>query len=138
LSDFKPDRLENRRNIIGLTQEEVANKIGVARSTYGNYESGKREPDFKTTQKIADLFEVTVDYLLGRSDDPHTYLKSAELDEHRGKSAKITVESIDPEINVFFKDFQSAPKEKQEEMIRFWNFIKQQENGRKPGDKQGE
>lgn len=46
--------------------------------------------------------------------------------------------TYDPGIDVFFKDFASAPKEKQEEMLRFWNFIKEQEKGRKPGDKQGE
>lgn len=49
----------------GLTQEEVSKKLNIARATYANYETGKREPNFETLQKIAALFEVSADYLLG-------------------------------------------------------------------------
>ncbi|GIO13577.1 hypothetical protein J19TS2_31320 [Cohnella xylanilytica] len=59
--------LEKERLDRGWTQEDVANKVGVARSTYANWESGKREPDLDTSQKLADLFEVSLDYLVGRT-----------------------------------------------------------------------
>jgi transcriptional regulator with XRE-family HTH domain len=49
----------------GLTQEEVSKKLNIARATYANYETGKREPNFETLQKIAALFVVSTDYLLG-------------------------------------------------------------------------
>jgi transcriptional regulator with XRE-family HTH domain len=58
--------LERERLKRNWTQEDVANKIGVARSTYANWESGKREPDLETAEKLADLFEVSIDYLMGR------------------------------------------------------------------------
>lgn len=48
-----------------LTQEQLALKLGIQRSTYSNYELGKREPDFETAKIIADFFEVSVDYLMG-------------------------------------------------------------------------
>ena len=51
----------------GLTQNEMAEKIGISRSTIGMYETGAREPDFETLEKIADFFNVDTDYLLGRS-----------------------------------------------------------------------
>lgn len=52
------------------TQEFVADAIGVARSTYTAYENGTKQPPLETVNKIADLFETNVDYLLGRTDDP--------------------------------------------------------------------
>ncbi|WP_142247960.1 helix-turn-helix domain-containing protein [Alkalihalobacterium alkalinitrilicum] len=64
------DRLAKLRTDKKLTQSDFASKLGIPRSTYSNYENGKRQPDFETLQKIADFFEVTTDYLLGRSDKP--------------------------------------------------------------------
>jgi transcriptional regulator with XRE-family HTH domain len=51
----------------GWTQEDVAKKLGIHRGTYANYEIGKRDPDYETLSKLADMFDVTVDYLLDRS-----------------------------------------------------------------------
>lgn len=48
----------------------MADKIGVARVTYTAYENGTKMPPFDTINKIAELFGVTTDYLMGRSDDP--------------------------------------------------------------------
>jgi transcriptional regulator with XRE-family HTH domain len=62
-------RLEKLRLEKGLTHQEMADMLGITRQAYGNYESGKREPDFKTLDKLADFFNVSLDYLLGKS--PH-------------------------------------------------------------------
>ena len=59
------------------TQEEIAKYLGVARGTIARYENGQREPDQYTLQKLADFFDVSVDYLIGRSDIP-----AASLREH--------------------------------------------------------
>lgn len=50
-----------------MTQDEVADRIGVARATYGRYESGQRECSFETLRKLANLLCVSTDYLLGRN-----------------------------------------------------------------------
>lgn len=49
------------------TQEYVAKKIGVARTTYTAYENGTKQPTLTTLIHISELFNVTTDYLLGRS-----------------------------------------------------------------------
>ncbi len=49
----------------GLLQKEVAKEIGVDRTTYVKYENGSSEPSFEIIQRIADLFGVTIDHLLG-------------------------------------------------------------------------
>ena len=49
-----------------LSQEEMAAKLNVVGRTYGSWESNEREPDFSTLCKIADFFNVSTDYILGR------------------------------------------------------------------------
>ncbi|AUJ59212.1 MULTISPECIES: helix-turn-helix domain-containing protein [Bacillus amyloliquefaciens group] len=58
------DRLIQLRKGKKLTQEQMAEKVGVHRGTYANYERGHRQPDYETLVKIADFFEVSIDYLL--------------------------------------------------------------------------
>lgn len=60
-------RLKSLRENRGISQKFVAEKIGVNNSTLSGYESGYREPDAITLTKLADFYEVTTDYLLGRS-----------------------------------------------------------------------
>ena len=61
-------RLAELRHDHGMTQRELADKIGVSRGTIGMYEISKRDPDTDTLVKIARVFNVTTDYLLGNTD----------------------------------------------------------------------
>lgn len=57
-------RLKELRKSKSLNQSQVANAIGISQRTYSNYEIGTREPDINTIIKLADYFNVTIDYLL--------------------------------------------------------------------------
>lgn len=61
---LKTERESLKRSSSGWTQEYVAEKIGVSRSTYTAYENGTKEPPLNTVSKIADLFNVSIDYLV--------------------------------------------------------------------------
>lgn len=61
-------RLGKLRDEKGLSQGELAKRLGIARTTYSGYENNAREPDQKTLDKLATFFDVSVDYLLGRTD----------------------------------------------------------------------
>jgi len=63
-------RLTYLRKKKNVTQQKVADYLGITRPAYTAYEQGKRQPDYETLTKIADFFDVTVDYLIGRTDDP--------------------------------------------------------------------
>lgn len=63
------NNLRNVRIKAGLTQAQVAEKIGIAPSSYSCYESGKREPDVPKLKKIADVLGVTGNELLGIDED---------------------------------------------------------------------
>jgi len=62
------NRLRELRSSNGLRQKDLAEALGVAQTTIANYEQGARFPDEKILHRIADYFNVSLDYLLGRSD----------------------------------------------------------------------
>lgn len=68
------------RKNTGLTQEEVAKKLNIARTTYKNYENEDREPNFETLIKIAKLFNTTTDEILGH-EIPYQINKSIFTEE---------------------------------------------------------
>ncbi|MBQ3596920.1 MAG: helix-turn-helix transcriptional regulator [Clostridia bacterium] len=57
---LKMIRIEN-----GLSQKQVAEKLGISASCYAGYEQGYRQPDLKTLAKICVILDVSADYLLG-------------------------------------------------------------------------
>lgn len=59
-------RLKELRKQKNLSQLEMANTLGVARTTYSMYEQGKRSPEISIIIKIAEYHNVSIDYLLGR------------------------------------------------------------------------
>ncbi len=61
-------RLKNIRANSRMKQREVAEYLGVALRTYQGYETGRSEPSIKKLIALADYFNVTLDYLVGRTD----------------------------------------------------------------------
>ena len=64
------DRIRELRKRDELTQEQLSQLIHVNRATLANWEINRAIPDTLILQSIADFFRVSVDYLLGRTDDP--------------------------------------------------------------------
>jgi len=60
------ERLRYLRESIGLSQGDLAKTLNIARTTYSGYENDIREPDFHFIIKIADFYNVTLDFLFGR------------------------------------------------------------------------
>lgn len=63
-------RLKFLREKKGLTQQRLAIELNMNQNTVSRYESGKRQADYNTLIKIADYFDVSLDYLLERTDNP--------------------------------------------------------------------
>lgn len=104
---FKELRISN-----GMTQSEAAEKLGISRSTIGMYETGAREPDFKTLEKIADFFHVNVDYLLGRISQDTIPAKEDDqyyLNDDARDMAQFLFEN--PEYKVLFDASRKVKKE---------------------------
>ena len=88
-------RLRLLRNQAGMSQQELADKIGVSKSSINMYERGEREPGIETLEAIADYFNVDMDYLIGNSAHRNKYawLKSVKenISEQTAKSVRIPV-----------------------------------------------
>ena len=63
----------------GLTQSEVASALGISSVVYSRYETGTRQPSADTIIQLANVFGVTVDYLLGRQEFETSTLSEEEL-----------------------------------------------------------
>lgn len=86
-------RLTKLRKARKLTQDEVSKNTGINRSTYSNYESGNREPDIDTIKMLAKYFDVSVNYILGETNDP-TPIAAAISDSKSEVNAAIIREIV--------------------------------------------
>ena len=62
-------KLKELRIFSALTQKDVADRLSTTQTTIGKYERGELEPSLNTLCQLADLFNCSVDYLMGRADD---------------------------------------------------------------------
>ena len=60
------ERIKEERKRRKLTQEDIAAQLGITRSAYTLYETGKTQPSLETAVKLADIFQISLDYLKGR------------------------------------------------------------------------
>ena len=64
------DRLKKAREALDITKAEAARRLGLTTIGYCRYEYGDRTPSMQTLNIIAQCFDTSVDYLLGKTDDP--------------------------------------------------------------------
>ncbi len=94
------DRLKTLRTKKRITQEKLAEKFFITKSAISKYENGVNTPENKLLQDMADFFEVSVDYLLGRTDDEKTNTEYNLRDQAKEilevlKKAGVNLENID-------------------------------------------
>ena len=94
------DRLKELREENGLTQKSLAEILGVSTSTLVKYERNEREPKYGNLMEISDYFDVSIDYLLGKSTH-----KSIESNSFNNTTNFITYDNITDLINVYYKDY---------------------------------
>lgn len=125
------ENLRKAREEKGLTQAEVAKLLDMSASTIGMYEQGRRDPDTDTLKKLAELYEVSTDYLLGRTDDP-----SPKQDDRQHVNDDEALEYLDelhkrPEMKALFQVSRKATKEDIETAITIIEALK------KKGEEEG-
>lgn len=105
------DKLKELRKEKSLTQQDLANILDVTKGAIAMWETNKRTPDAETLLKLADVFSVSVDYLLDRETDSEEILKLALFNGAEG----ITDEMYD-EVKQFA------------EMVKLREFSKEKDN----------
>ncbi len=63
-------RIRDLREDADLTQDALVHRLGMHKTTYTNYEQGKREPPFSFVIRLAQLYDVSLDYIAGLTNKP--------------------------------------------------------------------
>ena len=94
-----------------LTQQNMADLLKIQRPTYTRYENGEREPDFATLLKLSEILEVSVDYLLGKTEFP------TKVDE-----------ALSTEQFALWGELHDLTDEEKKKILEFIKFTKSQRN----------
>jgi transcriptional regulator with XRE-family HTH domain len=127
-------RVKKLREHSALSLRELGERSGVSYSFINSIEHTRFSPSRETVIALADALKAP--------DKNELLLLAGFAPLEEGNQALPSeadpLDADDPEVSLFFKDFQKAPKQHRDEMLRFWNFIKDQHQTRDPGSKQGE
>lgn len=122
-------RLKQLRNGLKLNQGDVAEKLNIALSTYANYEQGTRNPDWNMIVKLADIFDCSTDYLLGRTNNPKDSLVPPEAGQILITKALNANVSID-ELEAYIEAREKTQKKK--DWYRFFDLFDKIEHNQIP------
>lgn len=111
-------RIKGLREKHNISQKDFAVKIGVSNVVLSRYESNERKPDYETLQLIADFFEVSIDYLLGRNNQSTIQ----EQDE-----ADFQAFANNPSLQKWYKELPKSREEDLEKLRKMWEIIKSSE-----------
>lgn len=115
-------RLKYSREKNNFSQLEAAKKLGISNGTLSGYERDYRDPDTKMLEKMADLYGVTTDYLLGRSDTPDY---TAKEDQEFKKAI------TDPDLKRWHSELPESDEEDLKKLKMMWDIIKSDKNNKK-------
>ncbi len=110
-------RLSELRRQKGLNMKEAAKAFGIPYTTYVDYDKGNYEPSMDQLIKFARYFDVSVDYLIGKTDDPRTE-KQQQSDEDE-LAAYLEMLRTRPEMQVLLDTVKGATKEGVEANVKF-------------------
>ncbi len=113
------NKMRELREAMGISMREAANRLSMPYTTYVNYEKGLREPNSETLITIALFFDVTIDYLLGKTENNTSKKPTAE-----GSELDKQLEGVDFALYGEVKDLTEAQKR---DVLRFIQFLKQEE-----------
>jgi transcriptional regulator with XRE-family HTH domain len=101
--DSMKNNFKTAREAKGLTQKECADKLGITLRAWQTYEQGVSEPKQELLCKIADMFDVSLDYLLGREPAPNPFADLG-LDPNDEKAVIDCYMSLDPQTRAILLD----------------------------------
>lgn len=107
------DRIKDLRIQSDLTQQEVADKLNVTKQTVSQYERGLRRPDMESLEAISDVFNVSVDYILGKSDVTIQIVDEKDLEILRNQQLR--------RLLAYYEKLNSAGIKKVEEYLEDLN-----------------
>lgn len=106
-------RLRYLREKKNMSQKDLAKELDIPNQNISNYEREFRHPDFETLKRLADYFNVSIDYLLGHEVKDIDSMSDEEIDEE--------IKEIMKEVDVWYKN---EPEDKREKLEMLRKIIK--------------
>lgn len=119
------ERLKELRKESELTQKELADKLSISSSAVAMYERGNREPSFEIMEEIADLFNVDMNFLLGKSQERNATqinIKISAGGEKEQKESLADVEHQEAEKKAA-ELFSRLSEEEQQQVLAYGEFL---------------
>ena len=108
------DRLRELRIKAGLKQQDLLKSFKLSQGRYSQYETGKRKPDYDLLIEFADFYNVSLDYLLGRTDDPTPPQTQKEKTPSEQEEVLRDLDGITPEMALEVRQYIGYLKHKNE------------------------
>lgn len=102
----------------------MAERLGVSRGKLANYEQGSRQPDYETLQQLADYFDVTTDYLLGRTSISETTNIATGKEKNLTTDEEFEVFANNPELERWYKELPKSEEDDLQALKQMWEIIK--------------
>lgn len=119
------DRLKSLRMMNNLSQTDFGKILNKSANNISQYETGKREPDLETLKIISDYFKVSLDYLLGKTDDPLPVRDvDQDLHDEHDYNAELDAFLKDDEMTSMFYGYENWTEEEKRNLL---NILKGQE-----------
>lgn len=121
-------RLRKLRKKNNMTQKDLADHIGVDRATIAGYETKGKEPAYEKLEKLANFFNVSIDYLLGRSEESQSAneIKKAISDDPELVSAWEEISKRE-DLQLLFKQTKDLDESSIKQVIRIIKAIEEEE-----------
>ncbi|WP_445478026.1 helix-turn-helix domain-containing protein [Lysinibacillus irui] len=133
--DILARRLRTLREEHGYLQKFVADKLGIKSNTLSGYENGTRSPDPSMLSNLADLYNVSIDYLLGRTNNKDALHTQAGIsdDDYNNLSAyqKEVIDFFLTRENLFFKNQPENILDALEQFEVYYEVWKKQQESKK-------
>lgn len=115
------NRLKTLRNSLNITQKELASFLGINQNTYSYWENGKVKIDSDSLSKLSNYFGVSVDYILGISDEKKEDSVKTPSSENK----------VSPSLQTLYKVASELSEEQIQDVLDYIQFKKYQKEKRK-------
>jgi transcriptional regulator with XRE-family HTH domain len=113
-------RLKKLREEKKLTQEQLGKLVNLSQQTIGHYEVNRAKPDLETMRRFAEIFNVSTDYLLGRTDNRNERTPSPSIDDELNQIMR----DLGPDVTLQFYDLKGMSQEEKEQLKIFLQGLK--------------
>lgn len=116
------ERLKDLREAAQLKQEDIAKKLRISTSAYGYYEQGRNEPSLEALLALSLLFDTSIDYLIGQSDEKRNTSSTYNYNESQSTKDQQLIMELKKYPDLY-SGLTVNPEKNVAALNRYWRFI---------------